>query len=175
MNKLFLILFFSFAFVSAQDGNLTVAEGNLNKNSAGVAIVRPDQVTTEEDLQTYSRNIPLMNEKIGDIFATTNSDGSVVITVDYIHPGRFLGLFSANFKIINKINSSTAGVPSVTSRPSFWSGLVSGNNTDIDYTNIESRLMNNEIILNETKPNATPLAKARVIEAVVNELNKLQL
>lgn len=139
-------------------------------------ITRPDQVTSEEDLQAYAENIDILNEKIEGVTATTNANGSVEISVTYVHPGKFLGLFSANLKIINTVYSTAGGIPEVESKSSFWSGLVaSGNTTNIDYSSIESRIKNNDIVLNETKVNATPQAKARVIEAMVSELNKLEL
>lgn len=165
----FLLSFFSFFFL------LTFF--TLNTISAQTtSITRSDQVTTEEDLQAFAENIEILNEKIEDVTATTNPDGSTEISVSYVLPGRFLGLFPANLKIINTVYSTPADVPEVNTSPSFWSGLVSsGNTTNIDYSSIETRIKNNQVVLNETKVNATPQAKARVIEAVVSELNKLEL
>jgi hypothetical protein len=55
------------------------------------SITRSDQVATEEDLQAFAENIEILNEKIEDVTATTNPDGSVEISVSYVQPKRFLG------------------------------------------------------------------------------------
>lgn len=175
----FLSAFFTLNTIFAQttsNSTTTVSQDDLETNDSGAIITRPDQVVTESDLQIFADNIEILNEKISEVTATTNPDGSIEISVSYVQPGRFLGLFPANLKIINTVYSTPAGIPEVDSKSSFWSGLVSsGNTTNIDYSSIETRIKNNQVVLNETKVNATPQAKARIIEAVVSELNKLEL
>lgn len=128
-------------------------------------------VATEDDLKTFINNYQAEHPNISKITTTTNIDGSVNVIVDYKYPGKFLGIFPANFTTINTVNSTTNGIPIVDSKTSLWSGLVSKNN--LDQSLIVSRILGNPNTVPNAQPNASPSAKAKIIEGMVYELDKI--
>jgi hypothetical protein len=153
--------------------NANVYINNLYKNSQDVAVTSAEQVGTEDDLAILEDNFKILNPNISNISSVTNTDGSTNFTVEYKHPGKFLGLIPGSFKTITTVQTSTNGVPSIDTTFSIWSSLVS--EKKFDKEKIISQLQNDPTIQNNLEMNASPAAKARVVEAIVSILDKNEL
>lgn len=154
-----------------QNPNLDVK--NLYKNSQNVAVTTAEQVGTEDDLSVLEENFKILNPNVSNISSVTNTDGSTNFTVEYKHPGKFLGLISGSFKTITAVQTNTNGIPNIDTTFSLWSSLVS--EKKFDKEKIISELQTDPIIQNYAKVNASPAAKARVVVAIVSILDKNEL
>ncbi len=158
---------------SIPGGPVNVNVDSLEKNSSGIPIVNPEQVNNEDDLKVLQNNYKILNPNIDNIYTNTNTDGTMEIVVIYKHPGNFLGILPSSFKTTTTVSSSPNNIPSVESRNSFWSSLVA--DKKINKERIISRISNNQIIKNEMKINITPVSAARVMQAIIFELDQEEL
>jgi hypothetical protein len=154
--------------------NPNITNSNLETNSAGIAIISSEQVVTEEDLEVFEDNMKILNPNIGLILTDTDQDGMVTISVDYIHPGKFLGV-PVTYRSITTVMSTTTtnSLPYIDSRFSFLSSFVS--DKKVDNQKIIDRVASNPIVQTETTPDASPRAQARIAEAIATELDQNEM
>lgn len=153
--------------------NMNADISKLYKSENNVAVVSPDQVSTEDDLNILEKNYAILNPNITNIRANTNSDGTTDYTIEYKHPGKFLGLVPGSYKTTTLLQTTANGIPNIDSTLSVWSSLVS--DKTFNREKIIDDLKNNSTIQSEAKVNASPSSRAKVIEAMIAVLQENEL
>lgn len=144
----------------------------LLKNDSGTPIISSEQVGTEEELDIFDKNLSFIYTSVSNVITESKENGETIVTVNYKHPGKFLNLFPVSYQSINSVTSTNNGIPNIDSQLSFWSSLIS--DKKYDRSLVVSKIISNDVIRNQTQPNASPASKARVAEAIVYELNQIE-
>jgi hypothetical protein len=142
---------------------------SLRLNSAGVAIVSANQVTSQADLEVFAENIVKVNksESVTKVEIDSKNDGEVEIKVAHKGDGRFLGFMPVTLTTTVVVEVSENGNLEVRSDLPWWSFLVA--KKAYNKTDLETRIANNETIQANAQVNASAAAQARIAEAVIAE------
>jgi len=141
---------------------------SLKLNASGVAVRNSSQVNSLADLDVFSSNVTMEDEKVDEV-RIDSTDNEAKVAVVYKHKGKLFGFIPVTIKsttaVMAKANADTA----VESHLSWWSFLVTGENYDRDA--IETEIRNNAIIMENAKVDASASAKAKVAEAIISEVD----
>lgn len=132
----------------------------LEKNSSGIEIILPTQVSTEEDLNIYQKNSEVRDENISKI-DTEVEDG---VSVEYKHPGRLFGIIPVEVIAKTTVKAQSDGKLKTETTFPWWSSMVRGLGdvrAQVDGT-ISSQFAN--VMTNGT---TASVLRARLIDAIV--------
>lgn len=141
----------------------------LYTNSKGIPIYSSLQVMNDEDLIVFEENQGILNPNVRKVSSDLNSNGIPEITIQYEHPGKFLGFLPVGFKSTTNITTTDGGTPEVSSKLSTLSTLVG--DKKFDPNSLDAMLLNNESVRNDLVQNATPSQQAKVAEAAIQALD----
>ena len=133
----------------------------LEVNSKGAEIKSSGQVSSEDDLEVFKKNVSKKNKNVSSVESESNGD----LEVKYKHKGRFLGLFPAYFNAITHVDASEKNDTKVWTRMAWWNIFVTGTHSIDD--SVDSDLKNSTEVSAAAKANASASAKARAIEAII--------
>lgn len=138
----------------------------LEVNTAGVQVKNSNQVSSEEDLKVYSKNVILQNKNVSSV----KTDSVEKVEVKYKHAGKFLGIFPVRVTFTTYIDGTKEN--KVWTRMPWWNMFVSG--THSVSTSLDTSLKNSTTVTASAEANASAAARAKAVEAIISAYANLE-
>ena len=146
----------------------TNANVSLRLNAEGVAVVSPSQVNNSSDLEIFTYNTMVREERVKDIKVETTAEAKSEVEVVYKHESRLFGLMPITLNSKTVVVSGN-GELEVDTKLSWWGFLVT-DKARIE-NEIATRVRDNATITMSTEYEANVSAQAEIAAAVIAELN----